>query len=96
MQGRVAGRDTELLLDSERLLRNILPVSVAEKLKRGERSIAAAHPEVTVLFADVVGFSAMASRISADELVATLYGPYINKFQPELLQAEGGSRTAER
>jgi adenylate cyclase len=57
---------------SERLLRNILPVSVAEKLKRGERSLAAAHPEVTVLFADVVGFSGLATRLSADVLVATL------------------------
>lgn len=57
---------------SERLLRNILPVSVAEKLKRGERSLAAAHPEVTVLFADVVGFSGLATRLPADVLVATL------------------------
>ena len=66
----------ELLLaeqrKSERLLRNILPVSVAEKLKRGERSIAASHPAVTVLFADVVGFSGLATRMEADALVATL------------------------
>ena len=72
----IIGEQKELLLEeqrkSERLLRNILPVSVAEKLKRGERSLAAAHPEVTVLFADVVGFSGLATRLSADVLVATL------------------------
>ena len=57
---------------SERLLRNVLPASIAERLKRGTRSIAEAHPNVTVLFADLVGFSDLTVRLSADELVATL------------------------
>lgn len=94
----------ELLLEeqrkSERLLRNILPVSVAEKLKRGERSLAAAHPEVTVLFADVVGFSALATRLSADVLVATLnelfslFDQLADKFGVEKIKTIGDAYMA--
>ncbi len=57
---------------SERLLLNILPVSIARRLKQGENPIADAYPEVTVLFADLVGFTELSSRISASELVETL------------------------
>ena len=42
---------------SEKLLHNILPVIIAERLKKGESLIAETFPEVTVLFADIVGFT---------------------------------------
>src|SRR5207248_1221855 len=42
---------------SERLLLSVLPEPVATRLKRGEEPIADGHIEVTVLFADVVGFT---------------------------------------
>jgi hypothetical protein len=42
---------------SERLLLNVLPQSIAERLKEREEVIADAFPQVTVLFADIVGFT---------------------------------------
>lgn len=57
---------------SERLLLNILPKTVAARLKQGERTIADRYSAVTVLFADVVDFTALASRIDPEELVSLL------------------------
>lgn len=57
---------------SERLLLNILPGPVAERLKAGEGTIADHADEVTVLFADVVGFTAIADRTDAREVVELL------------------------
>lgn len=57
---------------SDRLLLNILPHSIAERLKRGEHTIAERHAEVTVLFADLVDFSTLANQTDAQELVALL------------------------
>ena len=42
---------------SERLLRAILPVSIADRLKEGVATIAEAFSEVSVLFADLAGFT---------------------------------------
>jgi class 3 adenylate cyclase len=47
---------------SEALLLNILPRSIAERLKAGTDVIADAHPAVTVLFADIVDFTPFAER----------------------------------
>jgi adenylate cyclase len=57
---------------SESLLLNILPKAIAERLKRGEHTIAERHAEVTVLFADLVDFSTLANHTDAQELVALL------------------------
>ena len=46
---------------SERLLLNILPAPIVERLKQDERTIADAYPEVTVLFADIVNFTRQTS-----------------------------------
>ena len=59
---------------SERLLLNILPKAIAERLKLGERTIANGHPVVTVLFADLVGFTALSRRTPPAELVGILNG----------------------
>ncbi|MCI5138768.1 MAG: hypothetical protein D3922_10215 [Candidatus Electrothrix sp. AR1] len=57
---------------SESLLHNILPHSIAERLK-GERSIIADHfDDITVLFADLVGFTAISEGLSPTELVNLL------------------------
>ena len=64
---------------SERLLLNILPASIAERLKRGERSIAERFEEVTVLFADIVEFTALASHTDPDDLV-TLLNELFSRF----------------
>jgi adenylate cyclase len=57
---------------SERLLLNVLPESIAERLKEREEIIADALPEVTVLFADIVGFTPQAERVSPDRTVGML------------------------
>ena len=57
---------------SERLLLNILPTSIAHRLKQGERTIAERHEDVTVLFADLVGFTALVKTTGPVELVALL------------------------
>jgi class 3 adenylate cyclase len=57
---------------SDRLLLNILPKSVANRLKQGETTIADSFPDATVMFADLVDFTPMASRVSAAALVHLL------------------------
>jgi len=57
---------------SEKLLLNILPKPIADRLKKGARTIADSFPEVTVLFSDLVGFTEMCAGISAVELVEKL------------------------
>ena|GEM_PF-1060601 len=58
--------------NSERLLLNILPKSIAERLKQEEGKIADSFTAVTVLFADIVGFTELAAQISPEELVGIL------------------------
>ncbi|MBE9224421.1 HAMP domain-containing protein [Phormidium sp. LEGE 05292] len=57
---------------SERLLLNILPSPIADRLKQEESNIADSFGEVTVLFADIVGFTKLSARISPQELVDLL------------------------
>lgn len=57
---------------SEQLLRNMLPQRVVERMKNGEVHIADYHPDVTVLVADLVGFTALAAAIDPIEIVNLL------------------------
>lgn len=57
---------------SERLLLNILPAAIAERLKQNSSTLADYFPEVTVLFADIVNFTEIASRTTPRELVTLL------------------------
>ncbi len=59
-------------LTSERLLLNVLPGPIADRLKTGESLIVDRFESVSVLFADIVGFTAMSSRTSPEELVTML------------------------
>lgn len=57
---------------SDRLLLNILPESIAMRLKDGQNNIADGFAEVTVLFADIVGFTVLSTQISPEELLTFL------------------------
>jgi PAS domain S-box-containing protein len=57
---------------SEQLLLNILPQAIAERLKKNETTIAEYFPEVTVLFADIVGFTHLATIMPPIDLVELL------------------------
>jgi adenylate cyclase len=57
---------------TERLLLNILPSAIADRLKQETSTIAENFPEVSVMFADIVGFTQMASSLNAIELVSLL------------------------
>lgn len=59
-------------LQTERLLLNVLPQSIAERLKRSQETIADSFDQVTVMFADVVNFTPLAARISPTTLVNLL------------------------
>ena len=57
---------------SEQLLLNILPAPIAERLKTSEESIAEHSDGVTVLFADIVGFTPLSARKTPRALVELL------------------------
>lgn len=57
---------------SEALLRNVLPTAIADRLKNDPSHIADGFSEVTILFADIVGFTDLSDRLSPAELVAML------------------------
>lgn len=57
---------------SERLLLNVLPADIAERLQKGETTIADQYNPVVVLFADIVGFTEISARTSPGEIVNRL------------------------
>ena len=57
---------------SERLLLNILPEEIANRLKRGDSTIADTFANATVLFADIVGFTKLSAQVSPTQLVSLL------------------------
>jgi adenylate cyclase len=57
---------------SERLLLNILPKAIAERMKKGESNIADSHTDVTVLRADLFGFTSLSAYIDPKQIVYLL------------------------
>ena len=74
LENRVEIRTAELRKEKERseqLLLNILPAKIAERLKRAE-SPTEHFEEVTILFADIVGFTSLSAQMDPMQLVAGL------------------------
>ncbi len=57
---------------SENLLLNILPKAIVQQLKMGNNAIASRSDNVTILFADIVDFTTLSTRVSPHELVNML------------------------
>ncbi|MCV7074571.1 adenylate/guanylate cyclase domain-containing protein [Mycobacterium szulgai] len=83
---------------SEALLANMLPASIAERLKEPERNVIAdKYDEASVLFADIVGFTERASSTAPADLVRfldRLYGAFdalVDKHQLEKIKVSGDS-----
>jgi class 3 adenylate cyclase len=60
--------------ENEELLLNVLPGPIANRLRGGEQGIADGFAEVTVAFADIVGFTAMSSEMPPADVVSLLNG----------------------
>jgi class 3 adenylate cyclase len=72
-QGFLARRGLEIERErSERLLLNVLPAPIAERLKTDPAPIADRFPEASILFADIVGFTSLSSGMPPEELVSLL------------------------
>ncbi|GAB7141587.1 adenylate/guanylate cyclase domain-containing protein [Mycobacterium riyadhense] len=83
---------------SEALLANILPASIADRLKEPERTIIAdRYDEASVLFADIVGFTERASSTAPADLVRFLNRLYsafdalVDKHELEKIKVSGDS-----
>ncbi|MGJ0507766.1 MAG: adenylate/guanylate cyclase domain-containing protein [Methylocystis sp.] len=74
-------------LRSEKLLHNILPATIAQRLQGGEEVIAEVFPEVTVFFSDIVGFTDLSARIGPHGTV-NLLNVLFEKFD-ELVEKHG-------
>jgi class 3 adenylate cyclase len=72
---------------SEQLILNMLPRPVAARLRNGEPTIADEYASVTVLFADIVGFTPLAARLTARDVI-DLLSKLFSAF--DLLVAERG------
>jgi guanylate cyclase len=65
-------QSTLLYRQSERLLRNVLPDEIAERLKRSDEMIADEFESASILFADVAGFTPLAARMQPGDVVDLL------------------------
>jgi adenylate cyclase len=103
MQYFVGEKDTTLAkLDqerakSERLLLNVLPREIAEILKENDEIIATRYQGISVMFADVVGFTSLSDQLPADDIVALLndvfshFDSLVERFGLEKIRTMGDS-----
>lgn len=75
LEDEVVKRTQELEAEkekSEELLLNILPAELAEELKQNGFAKAKRHEQVTVMFSDFKGFTAISEQLEPEELVAEI------------------------
>ncbi|MBL7812044.1 MAG: AAA family ATPase [Bacteroidetes bacterium] len=75
LESKVRERTRELsnlYAENERLLLNMLPSSIAQRLKAGETYIADYYDEISVIFTDIVNFTPLASSMDTADLIMLL------------------------
>ncbi len=91
---------THLALDhlhreNERLLLNVLPAPIAEKLKKQTGIIAERYDDASVLFADLAGFTPLSARMSPTDLLRLLnaifsgFDELVGKYRLEKIKTIG-------
>jgi len=66
------------LQEKEQLLHEILPSHVAEKIIRGEKTIAEECHDMTIMFADIVGFTSLSEHLQPSQIIELLNSVYSN------------------
>ncbi len=85
---------------SDHLLLSIFPETIAAQLRNSHQSVADSFDNVTILFADIVGFTQYASKMSANELVAMLdeifseFDALVDKYGIEKIKTIGDAYMA--
>jgi len=85
---------------SDHLLLSIFPEPIAAQLRNSHQSVADSFDNVTVLFADIVGFTQYASKMSANEVVAMLdeifseFDALVDKYGIEKIKTIGDAYMA--
>ncbi len=80
---------------SERLLLNILPEPIANRLKQDSSAIAESFEEVSILFADIVGFTPLSAQMQPIQLVSLLnrifseFDQLVDRYQLEKIKTIG-------
>jgi class 3 adenylate cyclase len=101
LQRKLIGEHAEALdiekSRAEALLLNVLPPSIAERLKSDKGAIADGFAQVSVLFADIVGFTQMSERLKPEEVVFRLnlifssFDDLVDKLKLEKIKTIGDS-----
>jgi adenylate cyclase len=84
-------------VEIENLILNILPAEVAKELQANGSAVPRSYEKVSVLFSDFKGFSAMAEKMSAEDLVEELgtcfraFDRIIDKYRLEKIKTIGDS-----
>ena len=85
---------------TERLLRNILPESIALQLKAKQTAVSQSFPDASVLFADIAGFTKFSSEMSATQVVEmlnhvfSLFDILVEEFSLEKIKTIGDAYMA--
>jgi len=58
--------------ENDRLLLTLMPEAVAKRYRKGEETISEDHQDVSVIFADIVGFDALSARLPSEESLGML------------------------
>ncbi|MES2766898.1 MAG: adenylate/guanylate cyclase domain-containing protein [Bacteroidota bacterium] len=92
-------REIELIQQEQKatfkILNRVLPRHIVDRIKSGEENIADKYSSASVLFADIVGFTPLAEKLGADEVLKLLSGIFSHfdtlceKFDVEKIKTIG-------